>query len=145
MFKEIGQMFSMLKNMPQLKANIEEFQQKLGQITAEFIGVAGQREENGMQGIARQRHELMPCLAPETHGEQAIGRNVDETKRAREITRVFRDVAWRSTGETQLRPTAAGNGREDAMSRVPVKRMPLWTHDETIQGGWISPGEIGAA
>lgn len=35
MFKEIGQMFSMLKNMPQLKANIEEFQQKLGQITAE--------------------------------------------------------------------------------------------------------------
>jgi len=39
MFKEIGQMMSMMKNLPKLKANIEEFQQKLGQITAE--GVSG--------------------------------------------------------------------------------------------------------
>jgi DNA-binding YbaB/EbfC family protein len=39
MFKEIGQMMSMMKNLPKLKANIEEFQSKLGSITAD--GVAG--------------------------------------------------------------------------------------------------------
>lgn len=35
MFGKIGQIASMMKNLPKLKAQMEELQQKLGQLTAE--------------------------------------------------------------------------------------------------------------
>ena len=35
MFGKLGQIASMMKNLPKLKASMEELQQKLGQITAE--------------------------------------------------------------------------------------------------------------
>jgi DNA-binding YbaB/EbfC family protein len=35
MFKQIGQIASMMKNLPKLKAQMEELQQKLGQLIAE--------------------------------------------------------------------------------------------------------------
>jgi DNA-binding YbaB/EbfC family protein len=41
MFKGIGDLFGMLKNLPKLKAQMEEFQQKLGQITAEASSGGG--------------------------------------------------------------------------------------------------------
>jgi len=41
MFEKIGQAFGMLKNLPKLKAQMEEFQQKLGQIVAEASSGGG--------------------------------------------------------------------------------------------------------
>jgi DNA-binding YbaB/EbfC family protein len=41
MFKELGQMMGMLKNMPKLQAAMAEMQQKLGQISVEGNAGAG--------------------------------------------------------------------------------------------------------
>jgi nucleoid-associated protein EbfC len=41
MFKEMGQMFSMLKNLPKLQANLAELQQKIGSIVAEGTSGGG--------------------------------------------------------------------------------------------------------
>jgi hypothetical protein len=41
MFKEFGQMMSMLKNLPKLQAAVQDMQQKLGQISVEGNAGAG--------------------------------------------------------------------------------------------------------
>jgi len=41
MMKELGQMFSMLKNLPKMKEEAERLQQRLGQITADGNAGAG--------------------------------------------------------------------------------------------------------
>ncbi len=41
MFKELGQMASMLKQLPKIKEEVERLQQRLGQITAEGDAGAG--------------------------------------------------------------------------------------------------------
>jgi len=41
MFKGIGQIASMMKNLPKMKAAMEDLQQKLGQLTAEGTAGAG--------------------------------------------------------------------------------------------------------
>lgn|SRR5262245_11589984 len=56
MFKEIGQMFGMLKNLPKLKAQMEEFQQKLGSIVAEATSGGGL-----VTAKANGRMELVGC------------------------------------------------------------------------------------
>ena len=56
MFKEMGAMFSMLKNLPKLKAQMEEFQQKLGGITAEASSGGGM-----VTAKANGRMELVGC------------------------------------------------------------------------------------
>ena len=56
MFKEMGAMFSMLKNLPKLKAQMEEFQQKLGAITAEASSGGGM-----VTAKANGRMELVGC------------------------------------------------------------------------------------
>jgi DNA-binding YbaB/EbfC family protein len=62
MFGKLGQIASMMKNLPKLKASMEELQQKLGQITAE--GNAG----GGMvTAKVNGRTEVISC----TIGEEA--------------------------------------------------------------------------
>jgi len=57
MFKQFGQIANMMKNLPKLKAQMEEMQQKLGQITAE--GSAG----GGMVTAKMNgRMELTSCV-----------------------------------------------------------------------------------
>lgn len=41
MFKELGQMASMLKNLPKMREEMDRLQQRLGQITAEGTAGAG--------------------------------------------------------------------------------------------------------
>ena len=41
MFKQMGQIASLMKNLPKMKAAMEELQQKLGQIVAEGTAGAG--------------------------------------------------------------------------------------------------------
>jgi hypothetical protein len=56
MFKEIGQIFSMLKNLPKMRAEMEGLQQKLAQINAE--GDAG----GGMvKARVNGQMELLSC------------------------------------------------------------------------------------
>ena len=41
MFKEFGQIMSLMKNMPKMQASMQEMQQKLGQISVEGNAGAG--------------------------------------------------------------------------------------------------------
>ena len=60
MFGQIGQMVSALKNLPKLKAQMDEFQKKLGEITAE--GNAG----GGLvTAKANGRMEILACRITE--------------------------------------------------------------------------------
>ncbi len=56
MFKEFGQMMGLMKNLPKIKEEVEQFQQKVGQITAE--GSAG----GGMITVKMNGHcEIVSC------------------------------------------------------------------------------------
>ncbi|MGF1577812.1 MAG: YbaB/EbfC family nucleoid-associated protein [Gemmataceae bacterium] len=56
MFKEFGQIMGMLKNPSKIKEELEQFQQKVGQITAE--GTAG----GGMVSVKMNGHcEIVSC------------------------------------------------------------------------------------
>jgi DNA-binding YbaB/EbfC family protein len=56
MFREIGQIASMMKNLPRIKEEVERLQQRLGQITAD--GDAG----GGMVKVRVNGHlELLSC------------------------------------------------------------------------------------
>lgn len=57
MFKQIGQITSMLKNLPKMKAAMEELQKNLGQITAE--GSAG---GNMVTAKVNGRMEVLSCV-----------------------------------------------------------------------------------
>jgi nucleoid-associated protein EbfC len=57
MFKQIGQIGSLLKNLPKMKAAMEELQQKLGQIVAE--GNAG---GNMVTAKMNGRMEVLSCV-----------------------------------------------------------------------------------
>ena len=56
MFKQIGQIGSLLKNLPKMKAAMEDLQQKLGQIVAE--GSAG---GNMVTAKVNGRMEVLAC------------------------------------------------------------------------------------
>jgi DNA-binding YbaB/EbfC family protein len=62
MFKEIGQLASMMKNLPKIREEMDKLQQRLGQITAE--GDAG----GGMVKVRVNGHlEILSCtLSDET-------------------------------------------------------------------------------
>lgn len=60
MFKEIGQVFGMLKNLPKMKAQMEEFQQKLGTIVAEASSGGGL-----VTAKANGRMEVVGCTISE--------------------------------------------------------------------------------
>ena len=56
MFKEIGQMVGLMRNLPKIKEEMERFQQKVGQVTAE--GDAG----GGMVKVrVNGRMEMLAC------------------------------------------------------------------------------------
>jgi DNA-binding YbaB/EbfC family protein len=63
MFKQFGQIANMMKNLPKLKAQMEELQQKMGQIVAE--GISG----GGMVSVKMNgRMEVTAC----TIGDEAL-------------------------------------------------------------------------
>jgi len=57
MFKEMGQVMSMLKNLPKMQAEMEKLQQRIAQITAE--GVAG---GNMVTVKMNGKMEVLSCL-----------------------------------------------------------------------------------
>ncbi len=57
MFKQIGQIASMMKNLPKMKAAMEELQQKLGQIIAE-----GSSGGNMVTAKVNGRMEVISCV-----------------------------------------------------------------------------------
>jgi hypothetical protein len=60
MFKELGQLAGLLRQAPRIKAEMEQFQQRLGQITAE--GAAG----GGMVQVrVNGRMEVLACTISE--------------------------------------------------------------------------------
>ncbi len=66
MFKELGQMMGMMKNLPKLQAAMADMQEKMGKITAE--GTAG----GGMVTVkANGRLEVTSCVI----SEQAMALN----------------------------------------------------------------------
>ena len=56
MFKQIGQIASMMKNLPKMKAAMEELQKNLGQITAE-----GSSGGNMVTAKVNGRMEVLSC------------------------------------------------------------------------------------
>jgi len=60
MFGKIGQIASMMKNLPKLKAEMEAMQQKLGQITAEANSGAGM-----VTAKINGRMEVISCVISE--------------------------------------------------------------------------------
>jgi DNA-binding YbaB/EbfC family protein len=61
MFKEIGQMFSLMKQAPKIREEMQKFQQRLGQITADGDAGAGM-----VKVKVNGRMEVQSCtLAPE--------------------------------------------------------------------------------
>lgn len=57
MFKEMGQILSLMKNLPKLREQMEQFQQKLGQVTAE-----GQAGGGMVTAKVNGRMELISCV-----------------------------------------------------------------------------------
>ena len=60
MFKQIGQIASMMKNLPKMKAAMEEMQQKLGQLTAEGNSGGGM-----VTAKVNGRLEVVSCVLTE--------------------------------------------------------------------------------
>ena len=111
---------------------------------AEFVGVAGQRKQRRVRGRAAQRCKLVPGPSTEAHREQAVRRNIH-------VAQCVDESAWRAfelrvgdSGETQLRATTAGYGREHAMACMPMEGMSLRTHREGMQRGGFAPVDIGS-
>jgi DNA-binding YbaB/EbfC family protein len=98
MFKELGQMMGMMKNLPKLQAAMAEMQQKLGQISVE--GNAG----GGMVVVtANGRMEVTRCVISEDAmrlGDRdmladlvAAAVNMAMTKAREEVARASQEVA----------------------------------------------------
>ena len=60
MFKEIGQIASMMKNLPKLKASMEEMQQKMGQLVVEGASGGGM-----VTAKVNGRMEVVSCVISE--------------------------------------------------------------------------------
>jgi DNA-binding YbaB/EbfC family protein len=60
MFKEIGQIASIMKNLPKLKASMEEMQQRLGQLVAEGASGGGM-----VTAKVNGRMEVVGCVISE--------------------------------------------------------------------------------
>ncbi len=60
MFKEIGQIASMMKNLPKLKASMEEMQQKMGQLVTEGASGGGM-----VTAKVNGRMEVVSCVISE--------------------------------------------------------------------------------
>jgi DNA-binding YbaB/EbfC family protein len=60
MFKELGQLASLMKNLPKIQENMQQLQQRLGQVTAEGATGAGM-----VRVRVNGRMEMVACLISE--------------------------------------------------------------------------------
>jgi hypothetical protein len=97
--------------------------QLVAELATEFIGVSRQRKERGVARARLQRYELMPGFTGEANGEDAVRRYIDMVERANEAGRICLDLFWRRARKAQLRAPAPRDGGEDAMARMPMKRV----------------------
>ncbi|MFN4261533.1 MAG: YbaB/EbfC family nucleoid-associated protein [Gemmataceae bacterium] len=92
MFKELGQIAGLMKQLPKIKEEMERFQQQLGQIQAEGDAGAGM-----VRVRVNGRMEILSCaISPETLADREMLEDLIRAATNQAITKVRQQVAEES-------------------------------------------------
>lgn len=135
-----GQNFSQRRNVGLIGFNPSL--EIVRQVSAQFVRMAGQCEENRMKGVFGERPELMPCLAAKSDAEQAVGRDIYELKRGQKIAGIVFQIFSSRHRKAKLGTAAAGHRRKNPMSGMAMEWMPLRPYDERIERSGVPQCEV---